>query len=175
MTLTEEINRARVMMGLNEVEDTNTTTIKDILTYPPDLDAIFRVCKHEIEISQNDMKSIMLYSKIYMDCVLTDKGLTHGNVDIINHAIEYLTSSLNSGQAERQYKEITKPTHVIPSDLLKMLNDYKKLRFSDEKLNKHYKVLDVLNNFIVREMTGVTHYSKTHIITLFKAPIIIEK
>ena len=61
-------------------------------------------------------------------------------------------------KAYREYKQITKPTHILPADLLKMLTDYKEIDFIDEKLQK-YRIIDVMIQLLQDILTGTSRYS----------------
>ena len=142
---------------INESAD-KSLRLKDIIFIPLYLEDIFEICRNEIELSGGDLSFIQVYSKIYFDCLMQYNILTYGGVDIISDARNLLTKSNDEREAKLQYKQITKPTHILPADLLKMLSDYKNIYFIDEKLQK-YRIIDVMINLVKYLLTDTSHYS----------------
>jgi len=110
--------------------------LKEILSMPEELTDIFSICKNEIDLSNSDSNIIELYCKIFFDCLMQYKELTSGRVDLISCVRSVLVISNDEREVRMQYKQITKPTHILRVNLLKMLTDYKEISFIDEKMRK---------------------------------------
>ena len=143
--------------------------LETIITIPQELNYLFLLCKNEILISNNNLIIISLYSKILLDCLLQYNNLTYNNVNIIQ-CTQFITKSNSEKESLLQYKKITKPTHILPSLLLKMINDYKKLYFINPKLQK-FKVFDILLTLIKEILTDKQHHSPTRKKQLLNAKI----
>ncbi len=154
----EQINKVKNFgQFLNENTD-NQLRLKDIISIPQELKDIFDICKNEIDLSNSDLSILQLYSKIYFDCLMQHYNLTSGGVDIILDVRNYIIKSSNEKEVKLQYNKITKPTHILPADLLKMLTDYKEINFVDEKLQK-YRIVDIMISLVKSLFTNTTHYS----------------
>jgi hypothetical protein len=134
--------------------------IKDIILIPQELNDIFDICKNEINLSNEDISITQFYSKILIDCLLQYNNLTYGEVDIISNIKNFIVKSENEREVKFQYKQLTKPSHILSAILLKMLTDYKKINFIDEKLKK-FHVFNVMMNFIIDMITNKSHYSNS--------------
>jgi hypothetical protein len=142
---------------INESND-NLLRLKDIISIPQELNDVFDICKNEIDLSNGDLSIIGLYSKIFFDCLMQHNKLTSGRVDIISDVKNILVKSNDEREVKLQYKQITKPSHILPADLLKMLTDYKEIDFIDEKLQK-YRIIDVMIQLVQDILTGTSRYS----------------
>ena len=149
--------------------------IKDIVsTVPPEIQDIYDLCKNEIVVSNNDLMITQLYSRIYLDCLLYVKGMTHVGIDVVSDIRKSdLKKSEDLKQAEFQYKKITHSHHIIPSVLLRMLNQHIRYEFVDEKLkNSSREVFRTLQNIISSKLTGKTYLSKNYEKIMMNARII---
>jgi hypothetical protein len=146
----------------NVITESDETNLKlsDLLIKPEELNSIFDICRNEIYLSNNDIEITQFYSRIYMDCLLQYNDLTFGNVNIISELKDTLTYSGNKKQVLSNFKRITHPTHNLPATLLKMLTDYKKIQFINEKYQK-YSVFDILSKFVISMFTNNQPYSET--------------
>jgi hypothetical protein len=142
---------------LNENND-NLLRLIDIISIPQELNDVFDICKNEIDLSNGDLSIIELYSKIFFDCLMQHNKLTYGRVDIISDVKNSLVKSNDEREVKLQYKQITKPTHILQADLLKMWNDYKEIDFIDEKLQE-YRIIDVMIKLVQDILTGKSRYS----------------
>lgn len=134
--------------------------VKDFISIPKELNDIFDICKNEVDLSNGDLLIIGFYSKILFDCLMQNKNLTYGEVDIISEVRNNIVKSNDEKEVKLQYNKITKPTHILPAYLLKMLNQYKEINFIDEKLNKYF--FDIITNLIKEKLTNTSsNYSIT--------------
>lgn len=148
--------------------------LKDIIYIPQELNDIFEICKNEIDLSNGDLSMIGFYSKLYFDCLMLHNNLTSGRVNIISDVRSSLLRSNDEKEAKFQYKRITKPTHILPASLLKMLTDYKKIDFIDEKLQK-YRIIDIMINLVKDLLTNTSHYSISFKKQLLNSKIKVEE
>ena len=158
---------------LNDKND-KTLKLKDIIQTPKELYDIFEICKNEINLSNDDinLSIILFYSKIYFDCLMQYNNLTFGNIDIISSVRKNVVKSNNEKEVKFQYKKITKPYHVLPSDLLKMLTEYKEIKFVDEKYID-YNVTEIMIN-LARNLFGKSFYSGNFTKQLLNSKITIK-
>lgn len=139
-------------------DDKDIIKLKDIISTPKELEDIFDICKNEILLSNKDIATTQIYVKIYIDCLMQFKNLTHGHVDIISDVRSLIKKSINTNNVKTQYKQITNPNHILPATLLKMINDYKDLNFVDEKLQS-FNVKDVMGTLVMNIFVDVENYS----------------
>ena len=166
-----EIVRAILKEWSPEQHDITEFKVKEIISeIPPEIKDIFDLCKNEIQLSNNDVLMTGLYTKIFYDCLLSYYKLTHGQVDIIGDVRKYFTKSNNENEVKHQYKTVLKPSHIFSAELLKMITDYKKMEFVDERLSK-YKASDTIYYFIEGYFTGKSIWSKTHANNLLNAKV----
>ncbi len=152
------INKVKNFKDFVNKGNDNLLILKDIISIPQELNDVFDICKNEIDLSNNDLLIIGLYSKIFFDCLMQHNKLTYGRVDIISDVKNILVKSNDEREVKLQYKQITKPTHILSASLLKMLTDYKEIDFIDEKLQK-YRIIDVVSQLIQDILTGTSRYS----------------
>ena len=138
--------------------DKDILKLKDIISTPKELEDIFDICKNEISLSNKDISTIQIYVKIYIDCLMQFKNLTHGHVDVISDVRNLIKKSLDTNGVRRQYKQITNPSHILSATLLKMITDYKDLNFVDEKLQS-FDVKDVMRTLVMNIFVDVENYS----------------
>lgn len=139
-------------------DDKDILKLKDIISTPKELEDIFDICKNEISLSNKDISTIQIYVKIYIDCLMQFKNLTHGHVDVISDVRNLIKKSLDTNGVRRQYKQITNPSHILSATLLKMITDYKDLNFVDEKLQS-FDVKDVMRTLVMNIFVDVENYS----------------
>jgi hypothetical protein len=147
--------------------------IKDVLSPPNELNDIFIICQNEINLSGNNLLHTEFYSRIYLDCLMQYYGLTYGSLDVVSNVRNSLIKSDNNKEAMLQFNSITKPTHILPSILLRVLNDYKKINFTQESLQK-FNVIDILMHLTKYLITNKTHYSVSYMKKLLNAKIKID-
>ena len=166
-TLILELLRESLLMSENII------TVKNFLyPQPSEISDIFDLCKNEI-ILLNNRHDMQFYRKIYFDCLMSQRKLTLGNVDIIGDVRKFLSPSIDENEARKQYKNITSPNSTINADLLKMLNDYKPLKFIDEKF-KDWEVINTLLSQIETQFTGEISISNNFTKQILKAKIKIN-
>ena len=88
-------------------------------------------------------------------------NLTYNKVDIISSIRNVLNKSSNVNDVKKQYNKITKPTHMLSAELLKMITDYKEISFVNNTLQKN-NFIDIMLNLIKNLLTNNSHYSNNH-------------
>lgn len=144
----------------NKKSKSNKFRLREILNFPSELEDVFAICKNEIDLSEGNLVHIEFYSRIYSDCLLEHHKLTYGHNNITATVRETIVKSNSTKDAKFQFKAITNPHHILPSVLLKMLNDFKPLRFVNPDLT-NLRVHDAMKEMIKKALIGHTHYSKT--------------
>ena len=137
----------------------NYLKLKDIISNPKDLNDIFELCKNEIELTK-DSSIIIFYCKIYFDCLMQYHNLTNGYVDIIKEIRNSISKSNNEKEVKFQYRQITRPSSKLSADLLKMVNDYKKINFEKVEMQK-YDIMSISMSLINELFTNEYNHSRS--------------
>jgi len=148
--------------------------VKDIVDYPQNINDIFEICQNEINLIKNIQPvAAEYYTTIYYYCLLESHNLTLNNFEIIPEIRNCLIKSKNVSEAKKQHRLITKPQHLIPSLLLRMINNLKVLNFVSEKM-KYYNVNDCIRNLIKKEFINEVYISKNFTDQLLRSEITIS-
>ena len=130
---------------------------RDFITIPSDLSTVFDTFKNEVQLC-NDLVVTMLYSRILECCLCEHYGLIKFNLDVTQSA-KSITKSNSKIEALNQFKEISDPHHILPSQLLRFINCEKKIKF--DSISDNFS--DTARTFLSSELSGnfPNHISKT--------------
>lgn len=149
-------------------EEFASLRVRDLVSsVPAELQELYDICQNEIKLGGNDLNIIYFYSLIYTYVLMYHFGLTNKHVPM-DMVKDMLTKSNNELETKRQYKTITKPTHLLPAMMLKMVVDAKKFKLGNLQMDG----LATLTNLIKYKFTGNIHYSKSLLEQILRSKII---
>lgn len=101
---------------------------------------IFDMCHNEIKTSNYDITIISYYTSIFRSCLLETNNLTITNLEFVDNIRNECFHSENTEDVFVQYKRISNNTNIIPSLMLKMINNIKNINI----INNEDGFLDIL-------------------------------